>query len=561
MQQTERHRVVSGRIEVIGSFNTVPLQPILAFWQREMWPEVDIGFAPYGQLLEPILGHGAVTLEEGVEKRAVVLLLLRPEDLLRSDGGLPRAEEARLWTAKAHLREIADAFARAGAGRSMLVVLPPASELVRGDSELTVFDDWARALIAGAADGAPAVHMALTDELESLYEIHAVHDPVRDELGHIPFTDEYLAALSTALMRSVRALWGPSRKVIALDCDNTLWGGACGEDGADALEVDGPYAELRRFMRGQAESGRLLCLVSRNREADVLDAFERRAKPLEPRHITAHRIRLQGSKAESLLSLAAELGLSPDSFIFVDDDPIECAEVRAALPAVAVTELPRDPAAIPGTLRHAWEFDVLAITDEDRRRAAAYATEARRRLERSAAPSVEEFVAGLEVRVEFQRLAEENVERAAQILARTNQFNLTGARWSEQELIAESRVPTSSVSVVRVRDRLGDYGLVGVLICRRHDPVLDVHVLALSCRVLNRGVEAEVLAEAGRCGRAAGCSELAIAFCDSGRNAPAAAMLARLLGAAGPPLERSPRLDLDALPARLSRLRPGWAEG
>src|SRR4029077_16952962 len=105
---------------------------------------------------------------------------------------------------------------------------------------------------------------------------------------------------------------------------------------------------------------------------DALDALRRCAKPLELRHVTAHRIRTEGRKSASLQSLAEELGLSPDSFVFVDDDPVECAEVRATLPSVAVVELPRDPAEIPKALAHVWEFDVLAVTDEDRRRAASY---------------------------------------------------------------------------------------------------------------------------------------------------------------------------------------------
>ncbi|HET8814281.1 MAG TPA: HAD-IIIC family phosphatase, partial [Solirubrobacterales bacterium] len=372
--------------------------------------------------------------------------------------------------------------------------------------------------------------------------------------------DEYFAAVGTALVRSLRALWEPSRKVIALDCDNTLWGGACGEDGIESLVLDGPYRELRRFMRRQADSGRLLCLVSRNREADALAALRRCADPLQPSHITAHRISTENAKSASLRSLSEELALSPDSFVFVDDDPVECAEVRAALPEVAVVELPRDPADIPMALDHAWELDVATVTDEDRRRASFYALEAQRRRERAAAPGVREFVEGLRVEVELFDLDEMNVERAAQILARTNQLNLTGARWSESDLMAAARRPKNEVLVAGVRDRLGDYGQVGVLALEEHPDCLHLAVFALSCRVLNRGVESQILREVGRRARARGCEELSIGFRDTGRNGPAAAMLGRLLFDGELPPGADLRIDLKALDGRVERLRPGWAE-
>jgi FkbH-like protein len=288
--------------------------------------------------------------------------------------------------------------------------------------------------------------------------------------------------------------------------------------------------------------------------------LRRCAKPLELSHVTAHRIRTEGRKSASLQSLAEELGLSPDSFVFVDDDPVECAEVRATLPSVAVVELPRDPAEIPKALAHAWEFDVLAVTDEDRRRAASYVLEAQRQRERSAAPSVREFIEGLKVKVEFQNLDEGNVERAAQILERTNQFNLTGARWRESELLTEARRPESEVLVIRVRDRLGDYGQVGVLVLEKQQERMRVAVLALSCRVLNRGVESQILREAGRRARACGCIDLSIAFWDTGRNAPAAAMLGLLFFDGELPPDADLQVDLQALPSRLACLQQSWSE-
>jgi FkbH-like protein len=549
----------SKRAEVLGSFHLAPLRPVLSFWFGRLWPEAAVHFAPYGQLLEQLRGASPARRGPAEGDRPATLALLRPEDLLRTDGRLPNPQ-AKFGAARAHLSEIAEALADPPGASAAVVGLPPASCPVVDDPRLRRFDRWARATMEEAIERSPLVHLAPLDDLQTLYGVREVHDPIRDEYGHIPYTDEYLAAVGTALVRSLSALWEPPRKVIALDCDNTLWGGACGEDGIESLVLDGPYRELRRFMRGQADSGRLLCLVSRNREADALAALRRCAEPLQSSHIAAHRIRTEGTKSAALLSLAEELGLSPDSFVFVDDDPVECAEVRAALPGVAVVELPRNPADIPTALAHAWELDVAAVTDEDRRRTGFYAAEARRRREQSAAPGLREFVDGLRVEVGFQDLDAANLARAAQILARTNQMNLTGARWSEGELSAAARRQGNEVLVVGVRDRLGDYGLVGVLVLEERGARLHLAVFALSCRVLNRGVEAEILREVGRRGRVRGCGELSIAFRDTGRNAPAAAMLGQLLCHREPPPETDLRVDLGSLPARVERLRPGWSE-
>ncbi len=550
----------SNLAEVLGSFHLAPLEPVLSFWFGRLWPDAVLHFAPYGQLLEQLLVGNSLQPDPAAGDRWVSLVLLRPEDLLRPDGRLPDDAPASLAAARAHLVEIAETLADPPSPAPSIVGLPPASGFVAANPRLRRFDEWARAIVREAIERSSLATYVPLDDLESVYGVGEVHDPIRDDYGHIPYTDEYFAAAGTALVRGVRALWEPPRKVIALDCDNTLWGGACGEEDIESLVLDGPYRELRRFMRRQADSGRLLCLVSRNREADALAALGRCAEPLRPSHITAHRIRTEGPKSASLLSLAEELGLAADSFVFVDDDPVECAEVRAALPEVAVVELPREPADIPRALDHTWELDIAAVTDEDRRRAAFYALEARRRRERSAAPSVREFVEGLGVEVELQALDETNVERAAQILARTNQLNLTGARWSEGELTAAARRPRNEILVVGVRDRLGDYGQVGVLALEERGDRLHLAVFALSCRVLNRGVESQILRKVGRRGRARGCAELSIAFRDTGRNAPAAAMLGRLFFDGELPPDADLRVDLETLGDRVERLRPGWTE-
>jgi FkbH-like protein len=539
---------------VAASFCVEPLKPFLGFWLQQLWPECELGLASYGQVLELLRGAGG-GLSQGLEGMPCAdVVLIRPEDLLRFGDVVMCSEPASLSLARTHVSEIAR-FVESPR-RALLVGMVTASPRSREDPVVSAFDMWARETIAAAVKWAPLTHWLELDTAAELYDVLEVQDPFRDELAHIPFTDEYLAAVATVIARTLRALWEPPRKVIVLDCDNTLWGGACGEEPIEALEPDGPYALLRSFMLEQLCAGRLLCLASRNREADVMEAFASCAAPLSLEHIAAHRI-CSGCKSDALLSLASELGLSPDDFIFVDDDPVECAEVRAMLPTVVVVELPGETAQIPRALSHVWEFDFLVVTDEDRYRGASYALEALRHRERDAAPSIREFVEGLRVRVDIRPLDRDNLARAAQICARTNQFNLTGARCSEQELLALAARAGTDVLVIRVKDRLGDYGLVGVLVLRLEAPLANLALLALSCRVLHRGVEAEIMREVARRARSGGCAEISIAFRATERNGPAHEFLDRLVNRSDEEIQsgaRQYRVTLRRLLAQLERL-------
>ena len=120
--------------------------------------------------------------------------------------------------------------------------------------------------------------------------------------------------------------------MIVLDCDNTLWKGVCGEDGPLGIEVTAPYRALQEFMIGQMNAGMLLCLCSKNNEKDVLDVFDQRTDMLLKReHLVSWRINWN-SKSENIKSLAKELNLGLDSFIFIDDNPVDCADVKINCP-------------------------------------------------------------------------------------------------------------------------------------------------------------------------------------------------------------------------------------
>jgi len=509
--QGEVDGAIGGRSVVIAAtFTAEPVVAAVAYWMEHYRLNVMVKPAPYGQVLEQVALPDSDLVRAGTD---LAVILIRIEDYLRGPASDGRAR-ARVT---AHLIELAaaiDAFLEDGGGPLLLGVMPTTEpDPPRGLGE------WARRKLRDCLKPHPTALWVDLEEALDLYEVRSIADPLRGEIAHIPYSDECLAAVGTAVARRIRALWGVPRKAIALDCDNTLWAGACSEDPLGELDAEGPYRRLRVFMRQQAETGRLLCLVSRNRPEDVEAAFERYGDPLEGGDIVARRCGWD-DKADSLQSLAEELGLDVDSFVFVDDDPLECAEIKERLPGVSVLELPPDPHLIPRTLRHAWELDFAFLTEADRRRSRSYLANRKlsEGLRRSRdAPS---FLAGLNVRVSLARARADELPRVVQLFHRTNQFNCTGWRPSSSALKHFASDEKSGIWTVRVVDRLGDYGLVGALLTSRAEAEVRVEQIALSCRVFKRSVERSMLSElfAALDPRPA---RILIAFRETERNLPA----------------------------------------
>ena len=248
-----------------------------------------------------------------------------------------------------------------------------------------------------------------------------------------------------------------------------------------------------------SSKGFSLCLCSKNDDADVLHVFEQRRDMILKRdHLVSWRINWQ-PKSENIRSLAHELNLGLDSFIFLDDSPVECAEVRAGCPEVLTLQLPGERDMVR-FLKHVWAFDRLKVTAEDQLRTAMYRQERERAFFRQETATIRDFLAGLDLQVGISEPAQDQLDRVAQLTQRTNQFNITNVRRTESEIqhLGDSGL---ECRVIKVRDRFGDYGLVGVMIFIMRGDALEVDTFLLSCRVLSRGVEHRMLNELGEIAR------------------------------------------------------------
>jgi len=430
----------------------------------------------------------------------------------------------------------------------LVLSICPRTPAAETDAGLKAALDEAEQKLAAEAAAMSNVRVIGSASALQRYPLDDYYDPHAHRVGHVPYTQEGYAAIGTAIFRAIYNLGKRPFKVIVLDCDNTLWKGVCGEDGPGGVELTPPYRALQEFMLAQMSAGMVLCLCSKNNEKDALDVFDQRADMvLKREHLVSWRINWR-SKSENIRSLAQELDLGLDSFIFIDDNPVDCADVRINCPEVLTLQLPRDAESFASFLNHIWAFDHAGSTAEDRNRTRMYQENRERHRHREQSLSLKDFVKGLQLRLEIAEAKEEQLERVSQLTRRTNQFNLTTIRRSESEIRSFLKRAGANCLVVRAADRFGDYGLVGVLMYEAGAERYKVDTLLLSCRVLGRGVEHELIARLAQRALKEGKGLIELAFVASDKNLPALEFLTSL-GAAGSswsfPAERLARLEYD----------------
>jgi FkbH-like protein len=358
-------------------------------------------------------------------------------------------------------------------------------------------------------------------------------DPRRAASAGMAVSLEGLTHLTAEWTRMLHPMLGKTCKVLAVDLDDTLWGGIVGEDGVDGIRIGSdstgaPYLALQRAIRDLTRRGILVAACSKNNLDDARAAFESHAGMLLGfDDFAAVRINWQ-DKATNLTEIARELKVGVDAIAFLDDNPVERALVRERLPEVTVLEPGDDPRTLAPTVREAGVFARLDLTDEDRARTRLYAEQRQRADLESVSTSLEDFLRSLEIEVEVGPVTQASIGRAAQLTQRTNQFNVTTRRYSEQELERLVEDPSWAAETIRVVDRFGDNGIVGVVIVHEPEGLLwEIDTLLLSCRVIGRGVETAMLSAVAERARTRGATALIGRFEPTAKNAPARDVFAR----------------------------------
>ena len=370
--------------------------------------------------------------------------------------------------------------------------------------------------------------MLTTTELNKFYPVLHIHNTSNDLEGHIPYTQEAYSALSTLAIRKVHSITRKEHKVIVLDCDNTLWNGVCGELGANGVKVTTAYKKIQQLMVEQKQAGKLLCLCSKNNFDVVNDVFETNTgMVLSMNDIVSSRVNWL-PKSENIMSLSQELNLDLDSFIFIDDDPVQCAEVRSRCPQVKTIQLPSNEKEINQFINHVWALDLARTDTKSIDRTSFYKQNQQRSVVEKQALNLDDFIDSLDLKIKFNKLSDNYLPRAAELTFRTNQFNCAGKKFTETELSACIESGHMGGFIVEVSDRYGDYGLVGLCLFEECGSQLVAETFLLSCRAMGRGIEHAMIANLGVFAQENNCSDVLIKFKKTDKNQPALNFLTTL---------------------------------
>lgn len=496
-------------VVVAASFTADLIAPAIQSWSLPFGADAEIRNAGFNQILPTLLNPDSPMANN---HGGINVVLQAAEDL-------PEGQEQDYAD---NVLDAAEMFLKTSAGTSRLCIatLPTAVSDVspeRRDAIESARSRW-NARLRQMAD---VDVIDLSQIIDSVGTI-AAWDRSMQETASCPYSMQVLTECGVEIARVVRRLVRPRAKVLAIDCDNTLWGGVVGEVGLDGIDLGTDaagrhYRELQQWILSQQKSGILVVIVSRNEEHDVWSVFDRHPEMILKREqITAHRINW-APKSENLRSLAEQLNLGLDSFVFLDDDPAVRLEVESSLPEVTVVPM-MQPSEYVAQVRRLWAFDASELTDEDRQRGAMMAAEQERTRAQKSSSSFDDYLAGLRLKVAVREASDDDLSRVAQLTQKTNQFNLSVIRRSQEELrnLSESRILAVSVT-----DRFGDYGTVGVAILTGSGKQMRLDTFLLSCRVLGRQVEHAFLAAVHRIARDSGAQRLIAPVVETPRNTPA----------------------------------------
>jgi len=374
--------------------------------------------------------------------------------------------------------------------------------------------DWLNRLLVAAAPAHVILHdlrsLAAEAGSRSWFDARFYHE------FKMPCAPECLVTYAHSVVSLLRALRGQSKKVFVLDLDNTLWGGEVGELGAGGIRLGQGSGEGEAFLAFQhylkeiKERGVLLAVCSKNDLEKAREPFEKRADMILKLSDISCFMANWKNKPENIVEIAGQLNLKLGSLVMIDDRPAERAIVRRLLPEVAVPDLPEDPSGyIHAVALHRY-METVSFTQEDILRSRYYAENVRRRELQDRSSDIESFLASLKMRMSVQPVNELNVERATQLINKSNQFNLTTKRYTQAQIREIAASSDWHAVTFSLRDNLGDNGLISVLLVRTRNEALEIDTWVMSCRVVQRGIEQFVrnelvkLALAGACGRILG---------------------------------------------------------
>jgi FkbH-like protein len=503
---------------IAGSMTVEPVEAYLGahLLSKKFTPQITIG--PFNQLRQICRDHK--TLLGGANFDAIVLLWrledLFPDMLARCLNGTVAVDELL-----SEVGGLADSVAllRKSFEGTLIVSTPPYPSMP-GFEVLQIGQAFSGMAIFNSISQFWTQEMARQESIR-LFDLHGLmlnagmkqaHDIRKWLLYRQPYTESFWRDIGEMVGRMIAAEKISPKKCIVLDLDNTLWGGIIGEDGLEGIQLgdDFPgmaYRDFQRHLIYLKSRGVLLGVASKNNPEEAYKVFdEHDAMILSRKDIARFEIHWK-SKVESIKRVAENLKIGLDSLVFVDDNPKEIGEVKERLPDVCCVMVPEELAELPGLLTETDFFDFVRITDEDRRRTEMMAGDVIRQQSQETM-SEDEFRKSLNLKINVFVVQKQHLARVTQLINKTNQFNLTTIRRTQDEVEALALSKDTLVIGMDIKDKYGDYGLVGVSILRKDNKTCIIDTLLMSCRVLGRGAERTFIAKLAQAAKALDCDEM-----------------------------------------------------
>lgn len=501
-------------VVVSSTFTSEPFEPYATWWSQKFNLELNFEFSAYNQVMQDLI---AATQSPRHETR---LILLRFEDLIRELGpSTPTNKVISLLDST--FEQLRALLTTNSQKHTMLVGVFPETrkEEIKDEIRLhlqKINKEWRQFL--GKLTNVFVVDLT---QIEEHYNLQKIYDKKSDSIGHIPYTEIFYAAMGTSIARMARALFQPSSKVIALDCDNTLWSGVCGEVGPQGVEISEGHRQLQKFCLQKYNEGFLLVIASKNNEEDVWQVFDEHPDMiLQKEHFVNWRINWE-HKSANLRGMADELNVGIDSFCFLDDSLVECHEVMTNCPEILTIQMPSESQEFTHMIRHLWSLDKLNITGEDKKRSEMYKAEQKRQAAGQEHMDLDHFIADLNIEILLSPVNDENISRLSQLTDRTNQFNCNKEIYGEIELRTYLNRDDHFGWGVEVRDKYGSYGITGLIMAQTINNHLVIDTFLLSCRVLGRKIEFALTQQLLEMCQSMALDGLLIRYKENDRNAPA----------------------------------------
>ncbi len=497
------------KVAVVGSMTTEPLEPYIGnYLLGRAFQSPEISIAPFNQIQQVCRDHKSFFSQTP----DAIIILWRMEDLFQNLESIDNIIEgiSGLISSIKYLRKDYDGTLIIS---SPLYPLLPSFDL--GSINKSFSTNLYSKICQHWQENIDKLHNIQTLDINSLFlKIGAdnIYDRRKWHLYRQPWTEMFCAALGRYIGRMVCAQKIPAKKCIVLDADNTLWGGIIGEDGMKgiALGEDFPgntYQSFQKHLLHLQKHGVMLAVASKNNEADFFEVLDKHdAMILKREHFLSFQVNW-GSKARSINNIAKELNISTDAIIFIDDNPKEIAEVQSMIADVTCLLVPEELSDFPYLLTDTDFFDHAGLTEEDLKRNEMMSA-AKSRDEVKTTMSEEEFKNSLELEMTLSIAQDHHISRITQLINKTNQFNLTTIRRTQDEVELLMASSSHKIICMDLKDKFGEYGLVGVAVLEKSADQCNIDTLLMSCRVLGRDAETGFLYYIVQMAKEWGCSSL-----------------------------------------------------